>query len=243
MKKMISMFFLLSLSILTSFDVPKNIERANGVDMPLDSFAFINIMNIRIEDICAENECKPLPSFSTASGVVVERTKTHTRILTAGHACAVIELGPTTIVVKDSNDKAHDVIAQVYSMDPDLCLLQTKDSWGSPLRVAKRNISRGDRSWNMAAPYGIFTAGMILIFEGIYSGVDSERRAWYTIPAAPGSSGSPILNKQGEIVGIIHSAFSKLENIALSTTQDEIRSFLKKSSGILDDQNLDDQKE
>jgi hypothetical protein len=94
----------------------------------------------------------------------------------------------------------------------------------------------------MAAPSGIFAPGMLLIFEGYYSG-EKDGSDYYTVPAAPGSSGSAILNSRGDIIGVIHSAILKFPNLAACVTQEQIISFLKKATVILDERHLNPDQE
>ena len=69
----------------------------------------------------------------------------------------------------------------------------------------------------------------ILTFEGFYSGlINSENKQIYTIPAAPGSSGSPIINENGHLVGMIHSATESIENIAIGPKTSVILAFIEK---------------
>ncbi len=232
MKRFILTLFASSLLTLTSFG-GQHVERYGGVDLPVDSFGFVVVMTMEKNSECIEN-CQVAPSISSASAVIVQTNKNTTRLLTAGHVCAVIELGETNILVRDNSGSIHFVEAQVYSDSPDLCLLETNDSWGEPLKITKKDTRHGDKGWNIAAPYGIFQPGMILTFEGYNSGRTTEGDDWYTIPAAPGSSGSPIINEKKEIIGIIHSAILSLPHISLSSTPEQIRSFLKTANEVLD---------
>ena len=50
--------------------------------------------------------------------------------------------------------------------------------------------------------------------------------AMYTIPSAPGASGSPIYNEQGELVGIISKVISPGYNISMGPSFDAVREFL-----------------
>lgn len=232
MKRFILTLFASSLLTLTSFG-GQHVERSGGVDLPVDSFGFVVMMTMAKDQSCSEN-CQITPSISSASAVVVQTNKHMTRLLTAGHVCAVIEQGDTKIIVRDNEGTIHFVEAQVYSENPDLCLLETGDSWGIPLKISKKDVKHGDKGWNLAAPYGISQPGMILAFEGFNSGRTQDGDDWYTIPAAPGSSGSPIINERKEIVGIIHSAILSLPHISLSSTPEQIRSFLKTATEALD---------
>ena len=81
----------------------------------------------------------------------------------------------------------------------------------------------------MAAPDGFFAPGMVPLLEGYNSGnvgaVGYEDTV-YTIPTKGGSSGSPVLNSEGEVIGVTHSAIAGVENIAIACTWDELDSFL-----------------
>ena len=74
---------------------------------------------------------------------------------------------------------------------------------------------------------------MIPLFEGIYLGamkIRRDRRLSYvfSIPTKGGSSGSPILNGYGEVVGATHSAYT--ENFDVwPTTNDQISSIYQQA--------------
>ena len=62
--------------------------------------------------------------------------------------------------------------------------------------------------------------------DGYYSGRSPSGMYHYTIPARPGSSGSPILNREGKIVGVIQRAVMNFENLGISTSTQAIREIL-----------------
>ena len=64
---------------------------------------------------------------------------------------------------------------------------------------------------------------MVLMMDGYYSGKSQTGFHHYTIPARPGSSGSPILTHDGKIIGMVQRAVVGFENLALSTSAQAIR--------------------
>jgi S1-C subfamily serine protease len=93
----------------------------------------------------------------------------------------------------------------------DLCLLGSKGLMKniSPVKVADHDPQIGDRIYNIASPYGISEPGAVLSFEGYFAGVISPGKAiknnhfLFSVPIAPGSSGSILLNEDGEIISIV----------------------------------------
>ena len=108
----------------------------------------------------------------------------------------------------------------VQNKAADTCILESSIN-APPLKLGS-SPQYGDFLYNVAAPKGVFhpdsDGGGVFFTQGIYNGQFLMRKgkvfAMYSIPAAPGSSGSPVLNKSGELVGMIHSIDSRFCSIA-----------------------------
>jgi S1-C subfamily serine protease len=113
----------------------------------------------------------------------------------------------------------------------DLCLLQVSNVITDPpvLQLAKKEPKKGETVTNMAAPHGLFWSGTVLIFKGQFSGYHDRGFSVYTIPTKPGSSGSPILNSENQLVGVIFAGYKMMENVGLSSPLVAIKVFLKKA--------------
>ena len=191
-------------------------------------------LKICLGDLCAHELFE-----SSASGVVVRR-KGQNLTLTAGHVCDLkyiakrlsVERPFARITFEDVAWNLTDDSLNKYSgtpikinIDKDLCLIKSEGMPGPPVPISRRKIIRGEEVFNLAAPTGIFTKNMVLILDGTYSGYDGESDI-YTIPAEGGSSGSPVFNKRGELVGMIHSVFRRFKHASLSAAQSDLRNFI-----------------
>lgn len=164
-------------------------------------------------------------------------------VLTAGHSCENKlpkrqNINGFEIVNKGSKFTAVNISgfshpAEVVRINKrfDLCLLRVKDVFKNPptLSIAKREPVRGETVTNMAAPHGLFWRNTVLIFKGQFSGYHRSGYSVYTIPTKPGSSGSPIINKDNELIGVIFAGYPTIENVALSAPLVAIKVFLKKA--------------
>tara|TARA_Y100000592_G_scaffold10003_1_gene14184 strand:+ start:1534 stop:2388 length:855 start_codon:yes stop_codon:yes gene_type:complete len=164
-------------------------------------------------------------------------------VLTAGHSCESkfpksqiidgfrIENKGSKFKTVDLNGFQNEAEVILINRRFDLCLLRASNVITNPptLKLADKEPKRGETVNNLAAPHGLFWTGTVLIFKGLFSGYHDRGYSVYTIPTKPGSSGSPILNKDNKLVGVIFAGYRTIENVALSSPLVAIRVFLKKA--------------
>jgi S1-C subfamily serine protease len=199
-------------------------------------------------DTIIEN-LSPTTVNGTGSGTIIRHTHDHTYVITAHHVCSVnappvitinTPIGPviisvehrSDIVVMDYNGHSHPVRYFAGDRSSDLCLLQSPGQWGRSAPIASRQPEYGELVTNTAAPRGVFSPGMVLALTGRYSGSDAGGRYFYTIPAVPGSSGSGIFNRYGELVGVIHSAFRDFQFAAIASGLRDVRVIMEQLDNI-----------
>jgi len=216
-------------------------RRPSGPDtemlQSIDSFVKI--------DIYAKKGQKAI-RFAGASGFFVSKDF----VVTAKHACDVSDdlegmFGDdeeVTVSFSGQTVKGEFFAILPVKVHPvyDLCLMQTfgapDDARPMPISVAPPTI--GEKVFNVAAPLGMFTPGMVPMFEGRYFGdtfCESEvvKCSIYGIPIKKGSSGSPVVNKNGYLIGVIYAGVMNFENVGFSVTHKQLIDFLINDEGVL----------
>ena len=137
--------------------------------------------------------------------------------------------GKVKIEAVDRINRAHSTSQIKYDRKLDLCLLEIRDmNFKIPaLKIASKAPEYAERFYNLGAPLGVIDGQMVPVFEGFFMGNDNEH-AFYSIPAVGGSSGSPIVNSRGELIGMIHSVHFRMHHISLSPRYVDLWNFLKK---------------
>lgn len=174
---------------------------------------------------------------SVGSGFVIKLTHKGAFIMTAAHVCVTSkeDLLP--------NVEAYDVL-KVETLDGrwfntriikvnhviDACMIFAEDlvSGIEEVPLSDEAPKEGDKVYNIASPYGIHYKNVVPIFEGRYFG-SSGFKSFYTFNAAPGSSGSMILNSKGELIGLLHSVYRDMYSLVVGVNYHALIQFIKNS--------------
>lgn len=247
-------FLILSLLLLTSCVsgcVTTN-EKTTITDEMFPRKAFVQIQHsVEVEgcgmDATTNKErCQKAVMQYVSSGAYVFRSEVSqgtSYVLTAGHSCESkfpksqvvegfrIENKGSKFKTVDLDGRRYDAKVIMINKRFDLCLLQVSNvlTQHPVLKTAQKEPPRGETVTNMAAPHGLFWTGTVLIFKGQFSGYHDRGYSVYTIPTKPGSSGSPIIDKNNMLIGVIFAGYRTIENVALSSPLVAIKVFLKKS--------------
>ena len=192
---------------------------------------------------CDITSLKPLVLRSFGSGTVIKHVIDHTYVMTAAHVCwspstDTKTLGHKTITVNvKSNISVTDGVggnysAKIYALDTknDICVLRAHGIFGNPVKIAKAPPTHPERVYTYGAPLAIHHPGIILLYSGFTAGGIHQKERYvnfYTLVARPGSSGSSVLNSSGEIVGLIHTAITNLQDVAIGSSLKSIQDIVK----------------
>jgi hypothetical protein len=196
-------------------------------------------------------ECGDVPMATwgaQGSGSVVAANALGVFVLSAQHVCAdprddMIFMGALTerLLNDPSTERfkitvAHRVTThegeiarmEIIAADQeiDTCVAFAPNLKVKPLKRFYGTLNKGETYYNIAAPHDVFQPGAIPLFSGHYSGDIDKDRSLFTIPAADGSSGSPVLDSNGRLVGMIHSVVDGFHHVSFSPRTAVLNDFI-----------------
>jgi S1-C subfamily serine protease len=127
-------------------------------------------------------------------------------------------------------DRTPYDVAGILAIDEehDLALVRVSGLRAQPLALAEpTQAAVGDEVFAVGSPGGL---------EGTFSpGIVSGLRAWksrtllqITAPISPGSSGGPVLNRRGEVVGVAVGTLSQGQNLNFAVSVGDLRTLLER---------------
>jgi S1-C subfamily serine protease len=112
--------------------------------------------------------------------------------------------------------------------DADLVLLKVPDTKAPALQLAQgTDLAVGDLVYAVGNPEGLEGT----FSQGIVSGirmVGSDRLLQVTAPISPGSSGGPIFDNRGQVIGVAVATFSEGQNLNFAIPSSYLASLLKR---------------
>jgi S1-C subfamily serine protease len=210
--------------------------------------SFLKVENKFSARECKENKCTIERVISSASAFVVNTSKTGSYAITAAHFCeddmdlllrSIVRGTPIQKIqfyAYDIDMKKYNVNVIHYDNKLDLCLIYVKKLQRNPVLLSHDAPDPGDKAYNLAAPMGMFHTNMIPKLDGYFAGYyhrDPRNKdqpfAIYSIPAIGGSSGSPIFNQDGYLIGMIHSVNTRFPFITYSPTYKQLKQYISEN--------------
>ena len=183
----------------------------------------------------------------TATGFSVISEKGNSLILTNKHVCLNKSDGVYSLVLSNGNEVAAGFVRS--DSFADLCVLITANTIPA-LPLSKYNGSQTDKVMAIGAPVGVFpviTEGFISGYEEINTSdmnTDDDDKGFQvhfrgqimSTPITHGSSGSPVFNSSGNVVGIVFAVNTTFNNISFMVPVSEIIRFLDRNEYVSSNQ-------
>jgi tetratricopeptide (TPR) repeat protein len=123
----------------------------------------------------------------------------------------LLEGKDTALLVKMENGAffiTKDLIS--FNKDNDIALLKVEGKGLPKVKLTSTNKSKqGESIVVIGSPNGLETT----VSEGIISGIRKKDELQITAPISPGSSGSPVFNSKGEVIGVVTSSIDSGQNL------------------------------
>ena len=225
--------FLKYFSLLTAFTIISSCAGQTNLRMSLSK---VKNSILKIETWASLNcnadvmTCPEDQILSTGTGAVVLHNNSK-HVLTAAHICIQEQIPGVKLnyyfKAVDQNNKQYVIKVINHDMKSDVCLLKSITGELEPafIPISSKAPDYAEIVYNLAAPMGIIEQGMVPVYSGQYFG-NFEGNAYYSIPAIGGSSGSPVVNSKGELIGMVHSVHYRFHHITLSATYQRLWNFL-----------------
>ena len=139
------------------------------------------------------------------------------------------------VEIYDTSANKHQALPLIWNKKNDICIMVTLKLPQPALSLSYYAPYPGEKVYYIGFPRGIGGGAFTPTFEGYYLGTMKNGRmnrgdvAGYSVPIAPGSSGSSVLNAYGDIVGVLHSYYPAFDNIGLSATHEQLVELLEKA--------------
>ena len=100
-----------------------------------------------------------------------------------------------------------------YDIANDIAILKVELEGNSYLKISSNSVKTGDPVYALGSPLGIddvFTDGVV---SNPLKVIDGVKHIVFSAPVAPGNSGGPLVNSQGEVIGINNQVATDGQNL------------------------------
>lgn len=183
---------------------------------------------------------------------IVAASGTATRILwngnfywlSAGHVCESLSKENKISVYREmkitslgkKNETAEKIAITVFKNDDELDICLMKAAPGPARFLKNRNLKFGEKISTFAFPDGFYSEGMYPLYEGTYNGKEGEHACLTSIPVSPGSSGAGVLDKRGNVVGVVTSVSNTFNHRTIFVCPNSTMWFVSIASEMLKNQ-------
>jgi S1-C subfamily serine protease len=173
--------------------------------------------------VMEDNFKQPL---SLGSGFIIGNGKVVTNL----HVIEGAKYG--SVLISGSSTKHK--IEGYFSIDKqnDLAILSVPSLTGKPIQLAPFNPEVGEKIYAIGNPKGLSGT----ISEGIVSGIrdlENKKLIQITAPISPGSSGGPVLNNKGEVIGVAVGTLASGQNLNFAIPSSMVNSLMQKGQVTL----------
>ena len=166
----------------------------------------------------------------TGSGVSVSNPQEDkSLVMTAAHVCVgdpAIAFMTPEISIHSVDGIKTDAYILALDLQNDLCVLGI-DANLPVTKIAKEPPNLLDKVYYVGYPGGLYYEGVLHKLEGYYSGVEPFGGDIWSFPATNGASGSPVYNKNSELIGIISSVHMDFPHVVMGANIVAINSLLE----------------
>jgi putative serine protease PepD len=175
----------------------------------------------------------------SGTGFSVSEDGDGSTIITNKHVCNMKDDATYELTLADGSK--HSATFVKVAPGADLCVLHTGQGI-DPVVLAKQDAKKGDEVSVIGAPHGMypmFTSGIVSGYywidmsESEYGSFEVHVYAqMFSAPIYPGSSGSPVFDTSGKVVGIVFAGRSDADHMSWLIPVSEINRFLDTSQNV-----------
>ncbi len=240
MKDMPTSNFILFGAILGLSSCDLNLEKIRS-DMGIKQDTLTEFSIVKVDSVLIESTVEQTDTIKSASKIYAETVNSTVTILTDNdHLGSGFFVAPNLIVtnfhvIRNSSDvriklnnsgKFYRINGYVaVNKSDDLIILETDDIEGEKLQLSNRELTVGEKIYVIGSPDGLPAT----ISDGIISNVRNFTDNSYvqiTAPISPGSSGGPVLNEYGEVIGVSVMYFKESQNVNFAVPVQSLKTLL-----------------